>query len=270
MAAGAWLAWGWLLATSPAAPQKDAGFRTLEPGLELGVFNGPTGAVGDRRIYIVRIDLAHFTLKLLNASAPGEGRIHTAREWCARAGAQAGINASMFRDDGRSVAMMRTRTHVNHPTLSRDQSVLAFDRLQPGHPDAMLIDRECDDLGALGRAYGTLVQSIRMLSCRRANRWTPSPRRWSTAAIGTDGRGRVLFIHARSPWPVHHLIQALIALPIDLRRAMYVEGGPEAQLYVHAGTEELERVGSFETGFNENDDNARAWAIPNVVVAVRR
>jgi hypothetical protein len=29
------------------------------------------------------------------------------------------------------------------------------------------------------------------------------------------------------------------------------------------------RVGSWETGFNENDDNANAWPLPNVI-GVRR
>jgi hypothetical protein len=46
---------------------------------------------------------------------------------------------------------------------------------------------------------------------------------------------------------------------------MYVEGGPEASLYVAAGKERLERVGSFETGFREADDNAAFWPIPNVL-----
>jgi hypothetical protein len=49
-----------------------------------------------------------------------------------------------------------------------------------------------------------------------------------------------------------------------------LEGGPEATLYVNAGGTELERFGSYETGFNENDDNDRAWALPNVIGVWRR
>ena len=33
---------------------------------------------------------------------------------------------------------------------------------------------------------------------------------------------------------------------------------------------ELELIGSYETGFLENDDNARAWPVPNVIGVVRR
>jgi hypothetical protein len=129
-----------------------------------------------------------------------------------------------------------------------------------------IFDREQQDFNELRPRYATLVQSIRMVSCDRRNVWAPSDRRFSAAAIGVDRRGRVLFIHARTPWPVHELVQALLALPIDLAQAMYVEGGPEAQLFARGGGRELERVGTFEgTG-----GNASAWPVPNVVAAVRR
>jgi hypothetical protein len=109
-----------------------------------------------------------------------------------------------------------------------------------------MIDRECDDLEHASARYGTLVQSIRMISCDRRNVWAPSERRYSAAAIGVDRRGRVLFIHARTAWPIHELVKALLALPIDLAQAMYVEGGPEAQIYARGGEREVERVGTFE------------------------
>jgi hypothetical protein len=44
-----------------------------------------------------------------------------------------------------------------------------------------------------------------------------------------------------------------------------MEGGPEAQLYVHAGETELEMFGSYETSFKENDQNEMAWPVPNVI-----
>ena len=43
------------------------------------------------------------------------------------------------------------------------------------------------------------------------------------------------------------------------------EGGPEAQLYIKAGGHEFEFIGSFESNFNNNNDNNFAWPIPNVV-----
>jgi hypothetical protein len=67
---------------------------------------------------------------------------------------------------------------------------------------------------------------------------------------------------------VHELVDALLALPLDLRQAMYVEGGPEAQLFARGGGKEIERVGAFEAA--PAADNRDAWPVPNVVTAVRR
>lgn len=247
-------------------------WRRLEPGLELGTFTSPQPSeFGDSRIRVLRIDPTRYQLRLLNASAPGQGATRTAREWCREHGLSAAINASMYREDSRtSVSLMRTREHTNNPRLTKDMAVLAFDRLDRGVPEVQILDRECDDYEILSKRYGTLVQSIRMVSCKGRNVWSQQPRKWSTAALGTDAEGRVLFIHVRSPFSTHDLIEALLGLPIGLKRAMYVEGGPEAQLYVAAGGEELEVVGSYEIGLLQDDDNSRAWHVPNVIGIAKR
>jgi hypothetical protein len=255
-----------LLTAGPGIP--GSGWRTLEPGLEIGVFDGPAGALGDGKIAIVRIDPGIFELRLLNSSAPGQGVPLSARAWADKAGASAVINASMYQEDYRTaVSLMRTRDHVNQRHVSRDRAALVFDPLDGRLPAVRMVDRDCDDLDAATRSYGTVIQSIRMVSCERKNVWAPSPRRFSVAAVGLDGQGRVLFVHARSAWPVHELVNALLALPIDLRQAMYAEGGPEAQLYARGGGSELERLGVFEGAHAAARDG---WPVPNVIAAIRR
>jgi hypothetical protein len=256
-----------LCAQAPAAPA----WQALEPGLEYALLDGPaSGSPGDGKIAAVRIDPARFELRLANASAPGQGELRTAREWAYRTGASAAINASMYQEDYRtSVSLMRSRDHVNQRRLSKDKAVLAFDPLVSGVPAVRMVDRECEDLSDAERRYGTLVQSIRMISCERRNVWAPSDRRFSTAAIGLDAKGRVLFFHARTPWPVHDLVKALLELPIDLAQAMYVEGGPEAQLFARGGGREIERLGTFERAPGAAD-TGKAWPVPNVIVAVRK
>jgi len=253
-----------------AAPTGTSPWTSLEPGLELGEFPAPQRSdAGDSIVRALRIDPDKFELKLLNASAPGEGELRTARGWCERHGLVAAINASMYQTDyRRSVSLMRTREHVNNGHLSKDKAVLAFDRRDDDVPRVQIIDRECQDFDAVSRHYGTLVQSIRMLSCDGRNVWKQQPQRWSTAAIGVDRHGSVLFVHARSPYTTHDLIEILKRLPLGLRSAMYVEGGPEAQLYVAAGGREF--LGSFETGFHESDDRRVALPIPNIVGVARK
>jgi hypothetical protein len=256
------------VAVQPAATEQTP-WQALEPGLEYALFDGPPVDGGDGKIAVVRIDPARFELRLLAASAPGEGTLRSARDWAYRAGASAAINASMYQEDYRtSVSLMRTREHVNQRRVSKDKAVLAFDPLVSGVAPVRIVDRECEDLDQASARYGTLVQSIRMISCDRRNVWAPSERRFSTAAIGVDRRGRILFIHARTAWPVHELIAALLGLPIELAQAMYVEGGPEAQVFARGGGRELERVGTFEGATPAA--NARAWPVPNVIAAVRK
>jgi len=247
-------------------------WRELEPGLHLAELVAPQEAeIGDSMIRVVRIDPAHFELKLLNASASAQGRSKTARDWAEQNDLVAAINASMFQKDYRtSVALMKTIGHTNNAWLSKDKAVLAFDPISNGLPTVQIIDRECQDFESLKEKYRSMVQNIRMVSCDGRNVWAQQPRKWSTAAVGMDRQGRVLFVHARSPYSTHDFITILLNLPIKLKNAMYVEGGPEAQLYVKSGESEFEWVGSFETGFNEDDHVTVAWPIPNVIGAARR
>jgi hypothetical protein len=178
----------------------------------------------------------------------------------------------MFQADYKtSVSLMRTRTHVNNPRLSKDMSILAFDRLGTGTPAVKIIDRQCEDFKLWKNKYGSLVQSIRMVACKGKNVWRQQSKKWSTAAIGTDKAGRVLFIHVGSPYSTHDLINILKQLPLQIARAMYTEGGPQAQLYIKSGAHEYEFVGHSEIDFSNNTNPLFSWPIPNAVgVAIRK
>lgn len=269
---------GWLtisLTTSLFAggdQTRPTAWKKVDRGLYLGTFESPLKSrFGDSLVRVLRIDPKFYQFKLVNASATTDKKNHTARIWSKKYNMVAAINSSMYqRDYLTSTSLMRTQGHINNPRLSRDKTVLAFGRKDKTVPKVMLIDRQCDDFDKLKQHYRTLVQSIRMFSCHGRNVWQQQARQWSTAAIGMDNKGRVLFIHVRSPYSTHDLINILMQLPIGLKGLMYVEGGPEAQLYVKGEGVEYEWFGSFETGFNENNKNAVAWPVPNVVGLVRR
>ncbi len=245
-----------------------AGWQKLADGLELGIFESPQPAeIGDSKIRILRIDPARYELKLLNASVSKKGRSLSVKQWCLENGLVAAINASMYQEDHKtSVSFMRTRTHVNNPRLrAKDNSILAFDRLSSGVPEVKIIDRECEDFKIWKYKYGSLVQSIRMISCKGKNVWRQQPKRYSTAAIGMDKADRVLFIHVGSTYSTHDLINILKKLPIEIDRAMYTEGGPQAQLYVKAGEHEYEFTGHSEINFSNKANSLFSWPIPNAV-----
>jgi len=251
----------------PTDTEPAAVWQKLSAGLDLGFFRSPRSAeMGDSMIRVLRIEPSHYKLRLLNASAFEEGRPLSTKEWCRKYGLVAAINASMFQADLKaSVSLMRTTNHVNNPKLSKDMAVLAFDRNSSDVPHVKIIDRQCEDFNIWKTKYKTLIQSIRMISCKGKNVWAQQPQKWSTAAIAIDGDDRVLFIHVGSPYSTHDLIDILKKLPLDIARAMYVEGGPQAQLYLKAGTHEHEFVGSYKIDIEENMNALFSRPIPNVV-----
>ena len=144
-------------------------------------------------------------------------------------------------------------------------AILAFDRQYPDVPLVKIIDRQCENFDIWKKKYRSLIQSIRMISCKGKNVWAQQTQKWSTAAIAIDSLGRVLFIHVGSPYSTHDLINILQKLPLNIDRAMYVEGGPQAQLYINTGTHEHEFVGSYNIEIEENMNALFSRPIPNVV-----
>jgi hypothetical protein len=251
-----------------------AEWTALAPGFELrAVKASRPSRVGDGLIVVARIDPRLYELALV-VSAAKDGQRHTARDWADREGLVAAINAGMFQAAvaGLPVGFTRADGVTLNPVLTSDRAALAFGAaLNAGSHGAAasaprILDRDCDnfDVAALS-AYANVLQSIRLISCDGHNVWTEQAREWSTAAIATDADGRFLFIHVRSPYSVHTFAEILKSSSLGVKRAVYLEGGPEATLFVHVGEVLVERIGSYETGFHESDDNVAAWPLPNVV-----
>jgi hypothetical protein len=264
---------GW--AAAPEGPLRAPArpWRTAASGLEVGRLLAPTpSAVGDSIVTVVRVDPGQFELRLLSAKLLGLTSNPTAQQWVEQHGVIGAINASMFRTDGvTSVAYMRDRERTNNGRWTKDNAVFVSRPRRTGLPAAQILDRACGGADALASLYDVVVQNIRMLDCQRHNTWSQQPRRWSTACVGEDGTGRILFVHVRSPYTTHDLVDALLALPLDLKRLMYVEGGPEASLFVKIGGKVVvAETGSYETGFNENDGNRLFWPLPNVLAIAER
>lgn len=242
------------------------GWKELEPGLELAHFSPADDP--DAVINVLRIDPMHFKFELFNASA-GNNVPMTPKQWAESKGLIAVINASMFQEDlVTSVSLMRTEKHVNNNYVSKDKTILAFEPIDVDVPDIKIIDRECDDFDTWKKSYHTLVQSIRMISCNGQNVWRSRSEKWSVSAIAIDGDGKVLFIQTEMAFDTHEMINTLILLPLNIQQAMYVEGGPQAQLYVNSGGQSLEFVGQVSSFFQRG--GKLAWPIPNIIGISRK
>lgn len=225
----------------------------------------PSAKVGDRIITIVRVDPAHFQFRFLNESH--EGKRRPLPSWVRDHGLIGGINAGMFLPDGRSCGYLRQKGVVrSNRSPSKFTGVIGFDPLGGLAPFAVGGNVCPRRLPWFKLHYGSVLQGYRvMVNCRgRAMEW-PHTRRFSMAAIGVDQEGQVTLVHVRTPYRPTVLNRMLADPAIGLRGLIYMEGGPEASLFVKAGGETVREIGSWEDGFNPNDDNHEFWDLPNVI-----
>lgn len=221
---------------------------------------------GDSKITVLKINPKNYSFNMMSASEYG-GSLLTAKEWAEKYDLAAVVNAGMFDEDYLSnVGFMQNYSHVNNPNFKKGyNAILAFNPKSNGVPQVQIIDPKCQDFNKLKDKYNSFSQSLRMVDCKQKNTWSQQSKMWSTAALGMDKEGNVLFVHSRSPFTVHDFIDNLLSAQIDIRNTMYLEGGPEASLYINLPNGKLGLVGSYETGFNENDNNKKFWQLPNVI-----
>lgn len=255
---------------SAMAAQGGLGWKAVEPGMELRFLEAQKeGVQSNSAIAILRIDPALWDLEVLGTSRTGESSGHTARDWCQRHNLTAAINAGMFETDQKThLGYLRYREHVNNSHQNNYQSVAAFDpRGSAGASRFRIFDLDAPGVTFQGilKDYASLVQNLRLVKRTGQNQWGQQERRWSEAALGEDRDGRILFIFSRVAFSMHDLNQELLASDIGLVAAQHLEGGPEAQLYLQAGQTKLDMFGSYETSFREDDNNAAAWPVPNIL-----
>jgi hypothetical protein len=252
-------------ASAAAAPSTPT-WREVARGVEYVALR-PGGAATDAEaVHVVRIDPDKARLRAVMASDM-DRKPRTAGSWCDREHLVAAINLGMFLDDGRSnVGYARSGAHVNHARwVKKYKSVLVFGPRKAGIPAAAILDLDAPGVQERLADYETVIQNLRLIKAPGSNGWGANAQRWSEAAIAIDRSGRLLLVFCRAPHSMFEFNRLLLSLPLDVTAAMHVEGGPEASLSVRGKGLMLDLNGSYETGFNENDELPSQWPIPNVL-----
>jgi|SRR5215813_3548832 len=247
-------------------------WKAIAPGMDYKyILAKNPSAVGDSRIFILRMDPSLWQLEAVGISQTGESASHTARDWSQRHKFSAAINAGMFATDMKThLGYMGSPAHVNNAKANAYQSVAAFEpRDSESIPKFHIFDLDAPgtQFRDIQKDYKSALQNLRLVKRPGTNQWPQQTRMWSEAALGEDDAGRILFIYSRSPFSMHDLNNELLNAGIGLVAAQHLEGGPEAQLYLHVGNFEMEMYGSYETSFKENDSNSAAWPVPNILGA---
>lgn len=244
----------------------DITWEKIDEGLYYAAYDAPMKSkFGDSKINILKIAPSLYNLNLLTAQE-NDGKTRTAKDWLDQKKQIAVINAGMYMTDhSTNVGYMKNFDVINNGRVSRDNTIVAFNRKNDSVPEFQIIDLKCQNWEQLKTQYNSFTQSIRMMDCNQKNKWSQQNKMWSMVVIGKDKKGNVLFIFVRSPYSVHNFINILSNSSLDLYNLMYLEGGPEASFYLNHNGTKVERMGSYETGFNENDKNNDFWDIPNVI-----
>lgn len=249
-------------------------WKEIDNGLLYAEISSPVkSSHGDSKISVLKIDPKQYNLKMVCASE--EKTINKAiDQWSKAKNLLAAVNAGMYKLDGdytQCTGYLQNYNHINNGVLNRTyNAVAAFSPKSDTVPPFKIIDLRCESWDQWKNAYNCYSQGIRMIDCNQTNRWSVQAKKWSMVTFAVDKAGNALFIFTRSPYRVHDFINILLGLDLDIYNMMYLEGGPEASFYLnHKGTK-VEKYGSYETGFWENDNNAKFWEIPNVIGVVKK
>ena len=259
------------LFTAFAATASEPTWRDLAPGMQQTEIAVSAGE-GAAPITVLRFDPREWQLEYAgvgNSEEPAQ----SARDWSRRHGFVAAINAGMFLRDYRThVGFLKFHAYAGNSHTNDYRSVAAFDAHGADVPAFHLFDLDAADasMQRILADYDSAAQNLRLIRRPGIDMWPPQERRWSEAALGEDAAGRILFVFSRVPLSMHDFNERLLASDLGIVAAQHLEGGPEAQLYLRVGQTEHEWFGSYETTFREDDTNAAAWPIPNVLGVRRR
>jgi uncharacterized protein YigE (DUF2233 family) len=242
------------------ATQAQTKWKYLQNGLEISEYKVSQKSIYDNStITILKIDPEKYSFLLFNE------QMKTVEQTAKENNLVATINAGMFQRNYKNMGYMKNYENYNNPMRNKDKAILAFNRKDDSVPRVQIIDTEHQDWNELKTKYHSYAQSIRMIDLKQKNVWSLQDKMWSVACIAMDRKGNVLLIHCRSPYKMHDFINIMLQSPYNIRNMMYLEGGPEASLYIETDIAIQRRVGSYETSFREDNANNSYWYIPNTI-----
>jgi hypothetical protein len=246
-------------------------WKELADGIHFCEVDAPVKSiVNDSKLSIVKIDPTKFNFNLMVASEH-ERQTRTASEWAQEFDFNIVVNLGMYQYDKNfsAKAFCLNEKHINNSRFSGYyNAMIAF------HPKNNLnknqfeiIDLTCKGCDMIKDDYGSYCQAMRMIDCNRiAMKWDKNPSQSCSMAIAsTDSDGNIYFIFTRSPYTHQTMIGFLLDLPFQLNTTVYLEGGPEASLYIATPDTTISKFGSYISKSRERDDNSEFWKIPNII-----
>jgi hypothetical protein len=153
-------------------------------------------------------------------------------------------NVGMFEPDGRSTYLLRDGDESSGVRSASAGAFFVADPIRPELPAARLLDASCEDVDLYLPQYRVVIQGQRVRTCGGEVPWRADGPAVTQAVLGTDRRGNILLIHADVAVSTGALAARLEALPLELDRLMYLQGGGPDRFGVVLPDGEVETWGS--------------------------
>ena len=245
-------------------------WHELQSGISFREVDAPEKSIlNDSRIFILKADPRLCKFELLCSSQHG-WKNRTADEWANDFKVNVVVNAGMFNmgNARTNKGYLKNYSHFNNSKRNGGYNVMmALNPKRKSEPEMAIYDLTCTSWDSIQKDYRSLCQGMRMIDCN-GNRmaWDKNPGQACSMVIGaTDISGNVFFVFTRSPYTHQKMIEFLYLLIPDIRTTVYLEGGPEASLFVQTGDTVISKIGSYVSKTYANDKNDHFWKIPNTI-----
>ena len=163
---------------------------------------------------------------------------------------------------------MKNYNHLNNPKkTTNNNAMLAMHPKNEKKLPFEIYDLTCQDWDSIKYQYHSFCQGMRMINCTGEGMgFSKRPDQSCSMVIAaTDTLKNLYLIFTRSPYTHRTMISYLQNLPLGIRTTVYLEGGPEASLYINTGDTVIAKYGSYISNSRPNDDNDHFREIPNVI-----
>ena len=243
-------------------------WKQISKGIEYTKYTCPKKSIfGNNKIDIIKINPSFFNFYLISST---ENKVlNNADFWIKKNKYNLIFNAGMFKlnDELIHKFYMRNYKSINNPILNYNANgIIAFNPKFDNSPSFKIFDLKKENWSHIDSSYNTLIQGLRMIdSDGFPIYWKSQDQKCSMLIVSMDKCGNLYVIFSRSPYTQNSMTDILDKMPIELVDAIYLEGGSRANFVLNCNGFKIKRVGSYVSGYNENDDNDKFYPFPNFI-----
>lgn len=241
-------------------------WKTIRSGLEATAvpFSFEVNC-GDSLVRLFRIEKKAACLRLACAAIL-DNQASTAPGWAEKGGFDLVFNAGMYLP-GTMKAAGRMAVKGTLIQAKENPNFGAWFQLDgQGRQGFALQDKSCHPARPDSGVFASRFECMRMLDCNGMPvSWNKKRQSCSMLVAAEDSAGNFILAFCRSPMSQNQMAKFLARLPLGLRSALYLEGGPETSLFIKAPSGDISLVGTYVSGTWERCDNREFRRLPNAV-----